>query len=65
MLKRQGQTTRIVAISKAIVVVEIERSWVIIIVIAPSFEERISTIREVRVRYSLIPIIFLIYSLIL
>ena len=59
MLKRQHRTERIVAVSIAIVVVEIEGTRVAIAGITATIEERIATSRKVRVRYSLIPYFFI------
>ena len=63
MLRSQHRTERIVTVSIAIVVVEIEGTCIGVIVIAPTIEERIVSVREVGVRYSLIPMFYiLIYN---
>ena len=49
MLATQDYTERIVRISIAIIVIEVEHTCIAIIVIAPTIEERIARIREVRV----------------
>ena len=59
MLRSQHRAKRIVAVSIAIAVVEIEGTCIGVIVIAPTIEERIVSVREVGVRYSLIPMFYI------
>ena len=49
MLRHKNHTERIVRKGNAISVVEVEHTCIAIIVIAPTIEERIARIREVRV----------------
>ena len=50
LLARKSDTERIVAVTITIIVIEIEQTCIsIIIVIAPTFEERITRVREVGV----------------
>ena len=65
MLRSQHRAKRIVAVSIAIAVVEIEGTCIGVIVIAPTIEERIVSVREVGVRYSLIPMFYIFILLFL
>ena len=60
MLRNEHHAETVIAVRIAIIVIEIERTRVAITRIATTFEKRIARIREIGVRYSLIPI-FIIY----
>ena len=48
--KPKAHAERIVGIGIPVVVVEIERSGVVVVVIATTFEERVASVRKVGVR---------------
>ena len=55
MLRNEHHTEAIIAVRIAIRIIEIEGTRIAIIVIATTFEKRIARVREIGVRYSLIP----------